>query len=139
MRIITPNHTSPRCATPRHALSSQSLEGNATLTVLDIAANEIGDAGCGALALSLKTNTTLKALDVANNGVGDHGCKAVADSLKTNRTLTSVDFAVNGVHARARLFLLPRGRVESVAVRPATSSSAASSYHAHPALRAVGG
>ena len=61
--LITKSQSKWTMHIPTHP--SQALERNSTLQTLDVRGNNIGDAGCRALAEVLKRNTTLTQLDLA--------------------------------------------------------------------------
>ncbi|KAF9944994.1 hypothetical protein BGZ72_001783, partial [Mortierella alpina] len=76
---------------------SETLRTNATLTILDLRGNSIGDNGALALSEALKINSTLTTLDLWNNSIGDNGAQALSEALKTNSTLTTLDLRGNSI------------------------------------------
>lgn len=59
-----------------------------------------------AQAQALRSNATLRVLYLHHNRIGDHGCAAIADTLADangNRTLTFLDLHHNHIGAPARL------------------------------------
>lgn len=67
----------------------------ASLEVLDVGGNRIGDAGVQDLAVEFKFNTTLNGLNLYDNMIGDPGAKDLAVVLKVNITLTTRYLGIN--------------------------------------------
>lgn len=66
-----------------HALQlAESLKGNTSLKVLDIAANNIGPEGIKVLLEALRGNNTLRNLELGYNPIGEEGAKHLADVVK---------------------------------------------------------
>ncbi|CAF1472311.1 unnamed protein product, partial [Didymodactylos carnosus] len=74
----------------------EKLRSNDT-TILDVASNNISDAGAKAIAEALKTNQTLTELNIENNNISDAGAKAIAEALKTNQTLIVLGIQNNNI------------------------------------------
>ncbi|CAF1345689.1 unnamed protein product, partial [Adineta ricciae] len=83
-----------------HGISilAHALRGNKqTLTILNLAWNEIGDAGTKLLAKVLRNNMTLSTLDISRNEIGNMGIESLAEALKVNTTLTALDLSRNEI------------------------------------------
>ena len=66
-------------------LSGQAfLRGGASLTVLDMSANDIGDEGASSLGQALRVNRSLTALKLGDCGIGSAGLEALACGLCVN-------------------------------------------------------
>ncbi|KAL1520434.1 hypothetical protein AB1Y20_022017 [Prymnesium parvum] len=78
---------------------AEALKTNATLTSLDLAANDIGAEGAAHIAEALKTNTTLTSLHLYGNKIEAEGAAHIAEALKTNATLTSLHLYGNNIGA----------------------------------------
>ena len=63
------------------------IQGNVTLTHLDVSMNGFGNEGAQALSELLKANTTLLEVNAANNRINWIGAKLIADGLRGNETL----------------------------------------------------
>jgi hypothetical protein len=83
---------------PRLHLLSDALKVNQTLTMLNLAVNEIGKAGTGSLSVALKINNSLTRLEFVNNGITDTGdfhiavqcTTSIESSLPRNQQLPSL-------------------------------------------------
>ena len=71
------------------------LQGNTTLTELDVGNNFLQEAGGLALAAALRGNTTLTKLDLRRNVMGDHVGEVFATLLRGNSTLTYLNLSRN--------------------------------------------
>ena len=76
---------------------ADALRVNTSLTELNLYNNQIGDAGATALADALKLNTSLTTLNLNSNQIGDDGASALADALKTNTNLTILSLYSNQI------------------------------------------
>lgn len=74
---------------------ASALEGNQSITSLNLGCNFIHDNGTIALAESLKKNKTLTALNLFNNFIADRGASALVNLLENNNTLTLLYIATN--------------------------------------------
>ena len=71
------------------------LQGNTTLTELDVGINFLQEAGGLALAAALRGNTTLTKLDLRRNLMGDRVGEAFAELLRENSTLRCLNLFRN--------------------------------------------
>ena len=77
------------------------LASNTALTSLNLAWNELGAMGAGAIAAALRVNGSLAKLSLAGNpidtsgGIGPEGGKAIAEAVKVNSALTKLDVSCN--------------------------------------------
>jgi hypothetical protein len=71
------------------------LEGNTTLTELDVGSNSLQEPGGLALAAALRGNTTLTKLDIRRNVLGDRVGTYFATLLRGNSTLRCLDIGFN--------------------------------------------
>ena len=71
------------------------LQGNTTLTELDVGNNFLQEAGGLALAAALRGNTTLTKLDLRRNVMGDRVGEAFAELLRENSTLRCLNLSRN--------------------------------------------
>eukprot|EP01052_Picozoa_sp_SAG31_P035130 SAG31_NODE_4201_length_3479_cov_1.626331_1_plen_129_part_00 len=69
---------------------ARMLASNPSLTELNLARNELGDAGCELLAEALETNAALSKVVLSGNKIGDIGCRRLAASLRKNTTVTKL-------------------------------------------------
>jgi len=76
---------------------AEAVAVNASLTVLKLGPNKIGDDGAASIASALKESTQSKLAELDLNGygaedmqIGPKGAKALADMLSVNGSLTSV-------------------------------------------------
>ena len=60
---------------------------NTSLTVLNVAINEIGDVGMTALASALCQHPALTTVDLSNNKLFERGFQAVAAIVKGNKSI----------------------------------------------------
>jgi len=67
------------------------------VTRLDLARNQIGDAGAKALALALHENSTLEYLNLEGNMVGDKGGAALRDAVRMNKSLQYLNLKDNSI------------------------------------------
>lgn len=72
---------------------SQAIQSSASLTVLDLRLNSIGNEGARLLAVPLAKNTHLRQLNISSTGIDHEGCKNLSDALKQNNTLTDLDMS----------------------------------------------
>ena len=77
---------------------AHALEKNATLTTIDLGFNGISAVGATALAHALKKNATLTTIDLMYNGISAVGATALAHALAKNTTLTTINLARNDVN-----------------------------------------
>jgi len=61
-----------------------ALEGNITVTTLDISGNRLGIEGSKALSALLKVNQNLKSVDAGGNNLDNEGVALLMESLKSN-------------------------------------------------------
>jgi serine/threonine protein kinase/Ran GTPase-activating protein (RanGAP) involved in mRNA processing and transport len=78
---------------------SAALKENRILTSLDLGENQIGAAGAKELSAALKENRTLTELNLGWNQIGDAGAKDLGAALKENRTLTTLNLWSNQIGA----------------------------------------
>lgn len=64
--------------------------GDASISTLNISANNIGDKGAAALAEMLKSNTTLERLDLSSNVIDYDGITAISAVLVDNTSLKAL-------------------------------------------------
>jgi Leucine Rich repeat len=74
---------------------TEALKKNASLKVLGLGRNSLGDMGAEALAVSLSMNKSLTLLSLVENNVGSTGAMALARSLKRNTRLNTFYFGQN--------------------------------------------
>ena len=77
------------------------LQGNTTLTELDVGSNYLQEAGGLALAAALRGNTTLTKLDLRRNVMGDRVGTEFARLLRANSTLRCLNLSFNRLGATA--------------------------------------
>jgi hypothetical protein len=75
-----------------------ALEGNTTVTFLNLGNNNIRDGGAECMVEMLKTNSTLTVLDLDNNNINDKGGQAMAEAIKVNSTLTVLYLHNNNIN-----------------------------------------
>jgi len=84
---------------------AKGLEGNTTLTSLDLAVSAastgIGSEGGKALAECLRRNRALQFLDITGNFLGESGGIAIADAVTFNAILRELTLAYTGLAADA--------------------------------------
>jgi Ran GTPase-activating protein (RanGAP) involved in mRNA processing and transport len=68
-----------------------ALEGNITLTELNISSNGFQAADIQLLATAIRENETLFKFDVSDNGIRAEGGKALAEALKGNKVMTELN------------------------------------------------
>lgn len=78
---------------------------NAKLQKLQLAGNDINDAGATALANVLINNTKLKNLGLSLNRIGDKGAIALVEALKANKGLQVLNLSQNESKFRGRKIL----------------------------------
>lgn len=66
------------------------IAGDASISTLNISANNIGDQGAAALAEMLKSNTTLERLDISSNVIDYDGITAISAALVDNTSLKAL-------------------------------------------------
>ena len=71
------------------------LQGNTTLTELDVGSNYLQEAGGLALAAALRGNTTLTKLDLRGNMMGDRVGEEFSRLLRANSTLRCLNISYN--------------------------------------------
>ncbi len=64
--------------------------GDASITTLNVSANNIGDKGAASLAEMLKSNTTLERLDLSSNVIDYDGITAISAALVENTSLQAL-------------------------------------------------
>ncbi|MFH4973889.1 hypothetical protein AB6A40_000598 [Gnathostoma spinigerum] len=67
---------------------------SASLQVLDITGNEMGNFGARLLAKALQINTSLKSLSIDRNQIAGDGFADIAQALQLNTTITSIPYPV---------------------------------------------
>ena len=88
---------------------AKALEGNRFLQQLNLACNEIGEAGAKALALAIEKNPRLplEHLDLSHNKISGEGIIALAQAIENNKTLRQLNLACNQIgEAGAKAFAL---------------------------------
>uniref|UniRef100_A0A7S4MGA3 Uncharacterized protein n=1 Tax=Odontella aurita TaxID=265563 RepID=A0A7S4MGA3_9STRA len=79
-------------------LMTEALLGNASVSHVCISClNNLGLAGCEALALVIRRDTTLEGVDFGMNYIGDKGALVLADALRDNTTLRDINLAGNDI------------------------------------------
>ena len=73
----------------------EMLQGNRTLTSIDLSINSLGEVGGAAIGAALTGNTTLTSIDLSINNLGEVGGAAIGAALTGNTTLTSIDLSMN--------------------------------------------
>jgi len=68
-----------------------------SVTMVNLNENNLGDAGCKALAEMLKVNKTLKYLDIGLNYITNDGAKEVAAALEVNKTIKMLAISGNDI------------------------------------------
>ena len=76
-------------------LVKMALMKNASLTVLKLGYNNLGDSGVAVLAAGLLQHRALTSLDLGFNNIGDEGCRSLAGSLTPSGTLRTLYLAGN--------------------------------------------
>lgn len=76
---------------------AELLKANETVTRLDLARNQIGDAGARALAALFTTNTTIEYLNLESNTFGERGGIALCHAMGENSSLTYLNLKENAV------------------------------------------
>lgn len=76
---------------------SQLLLNNTELKRLDLARNQISDAGAIAIADMLRYNTSLEYLNLESNVVADRACEAFIRALQQNTTLQYLNLMYNAI------------------------------------------
>ena len=77
---------------------------NTALVWLDLAQNELGALGGGALGLALKANSTLKQLNIERNELGEAGGYLLAEAVAANSSIVSLNVARNDLGAAGEAF-----------------------------------
>lgn len=78
---------------------AELLATNTSVTRLDLARNQISDAGVCALALMLQSNSTIEYLNLESNTFGERGGNAILQALASNSTLGYLNLMYNSVPA----------------------------------------
>lgn len=73
------------------------LRNNSTVSRLDLARNQIGDAGACALAAMLGVNSTVEYLNLESNTFGERGGTAFCENLRSNTSLQYLNIMYNSV------------------------------------------
>ena len=73
----------------------EMLQGNRTLTSIDLSINNLGEVGGAAIGAALTGNTTLTSIDLSMNKLGEVAGATLAEALTVNTTLTSIDLDAN--------------------------------------------
>lgn len=73
------------------------LKDNRSITSLNAGAAGIGSEGAVYLGYLLMENTPLRVLELAWNEIGDAGLKAIATALQANSTLEELDINCCGI------------------------------------------
>ena len=76
---------------------AELLKSNTTVSRLDLARNQIGDAGACALALTLADSSTIEYLNLESNIFGERGGVAVLDALASNTSVQYLNLMYNSV------------------------------------------
>jgi len=76
---------------------AELLKANTTVERLDLARNQINDAGTTALAAMLATNSTIEYLNLESNTFGERGGTAILDALATNTSVQYLNLMYNGI------------------------------------------
>jgi hypothetical protein len=74
---------------------ADALQGNTSVTTINLDYNNIGAEGALALANVLKVNTFVTNISLKSNGIGIKGALALADSLKLNTSVTNINLTNN--------------------------------------------
>lgn len=77
------------------------LEGNNTLTSLNLQWNSIRLASAETLAAALQFNKSLKILKLGNNSFGEVAIELLGKSLKYNRSIVHLDISYNALNPKA--------------------------------------
>jgi hypothetical protein len=86
----------------------------ASLTVLELGGNSIGDAGARAFASALEsTGCNLRCLSLRGNQITDSGISAIASALKANKCLTDLSLRGNAIGNEGALHLSLSLRMDS--------------------------
>ena len=70
---------------------------NLNLTNLNLASNNISDAGATYIAEAIRVNKMLTNLDLCLNGISDAGATCIAEAIKVNKTPTNLNLFDNGI------------------------------------------
>ena len=73
----------------------RNLDGNTSVTYLDLHGTGISSEGGKIFAEVLRSNRTFQTVGLHGNDLRDEGVTAIAEALLTNRTLTSLNLGVN--------------------------------------------
>jgi len=76
---------------------AELLKGNTCVKRLDLARNQIGDAGGCALAAVLQTNTAIEYVNLESNTLGERAGAAFRNALQGNTTLQYLNLMYNSV------------------------------------------
>jgi len=76
---------------------AELLKANTTVARLDLARNQIGDAGACALAMMLRENTTIEYLNLESNTFGERGGTAFLEALDFNTSVQYLNLTYNSV------------------------------------------
>eukprot|EP01117_Protostelium_nocturnum_P015321 TRINITY_DN592_c0_g1_i1.p1 TRINITY_DN592_c0_g1~~TRINITY_DN592_c0_g1_i1.p1 ORF type:complete len:731 (-),score=292.28 TRINITY_DN592_c0_g1_i1:121-2313(-) len=74
---------------------SSLLQGNTTLTSLDLPKNKLGDKGSLSLSICFTGNNTIKRIDLSANGIKDSGAISLFHAFKSNTSITYLDLCKN--------------------------------------------
>jgi len=78
---------------------AELLKANAIVKRLDLARNQIGDAGACALAEMLSSNKTIEYLNLESNQFGERAGRAVIAAMGQNTSLSYLNMMYNSVPA----------------------------------------
>jgi len=76
---------------------AELLKANTSVARLDLARNQIGDAGACALALMLGVNSTIEYLNLESNTIGERGASALLDALDSNTSVQYLNLMYNTI------------------------------------------
>ena len=76
---------------------AELLKNNETVHRLDLARNQISDAGVCALALMVQSNSTIEYLNLESNTFGERGGTAILQALESNTSLQYLNLMYNSV------------------------------------------
>ena len=85
---------------------TEAIKVNATLTMLDLSNNNIGDAGAFFLTEAIKVNATLTQLNLSENNIGYASVVSISEAHQQSNNFHSV-YVVNkiGVAGTATIFI----------------------------------
>jgi len=90
----------PKITAPGAAMIAFGLQGNFSLTSLNLSGQRIWDVGCVAIASMMRKNGTIKYLNLSDNDIKEQGGVAISGAVGVNEGMEHLNLSGNGFDDR---------------------------------------